>query len=129
MICQFEYHFSAAHFYHQASWSREKNQETFGKCFTEYGHGHDYRVLVIVDYSNSSAEIIDQILKHVVLKIDHQHLNFVFAEFKDKVPTTENLAEFLMKEMSSALTNKKAEAAITGLRLFENPSIWVELKS
>ena len=111
MICTFQYRFSAAHFYQIAAWSEEKNRETFGKCFTEYGHGHDYIVEVMVEYKKSDFEVIDQALKTVVLKIDHQHLNFVFAEFKEKVPTTENLAQFILKEMKSALENKKADLA------------------
>lgn len=127
MICTFQYRFSAAHFYHQAAWSEEKNRETFGKCFTEYGHGHDYIVEVMVEFKKSDVEAIDQALTNVVSKIDHQHLNFVFAEFKEKVPTTENLAQFILKEMKSVLENIKAEAQIKHLRLFENPSIWVEL--
>ncbi len=127
MICAFRYRFSAAHFYHQTSWSFAQNQETFGKCFTEYGHGHDYIVDVMVENQSSEIEVIDQALKDVVSKIDHQHLNFVFAEFKERVPTTENLAQFILKEMKSVLENKKAEVQIKHLRLFENPSIWVEL--
>ncbi|MDX9731554.1 MAG: hypothetical protein RBT63_07270 [Bdellovibrionales bacterium] len=38
--------FSTAHLYHQPSWSEEKNRAEFGACFSQYGHGHNYRLEV-----------------------------------------------------------------------------------
>ena len=34
--------FSSAHRYFQKKFSEEKNKEVFGRCYTKYGHGHNY---------------------------------------------------------------------------------------
>lgn len=127
MICTFKAHFSAAHFYHQPAWSTQKNQETFGKCFTEYGHGHDYTLEVSLDCDKEQVREIHQVILSEAARLDHQHLNFVIPEFKIKIPTTENVAQYLAEKISSGLQNKKTEAQIIRLRLFESPQVWVEM--
>ena len=124
MIFTFEAGFSAAHFYQQSAWSDEKNREIFGKCFTEYGHGHDYKLEISLDCEKSQADGIHEIIKKACNELDHQHLNFVIEQFKTKIPTTENIAEYLIANLNKALENKKAE--VLKLRLFESPHVWVE---
>ena len=34
--------FSASHRYWHKEWSKKKNVEVFGKCTSQYGHGHNY---------------------------------------------------------------------------------------
>lgn len=114
-----EARFSAAHFYHQKKWSQEKNQSEFGKCFTPYGHGHNYRLLAewekVADQDLANLRVqLDQ----VISKIDHEHINFVVPEFKDKVPTTENLCEYLRTEIEKSISHK-----LVGLELFEDDDI------
>jgi len=141
-------HFSCAHFYHQPLWDEKKNRETFGKCFTEYGHGHDYQLEVTFSSSafhldesslSSFKQTLARILDPLIEKIDHQHLNFMIPEFMtpknstaaSKIPTTENLALCLREQILAALTNNsqstKAEITLQQLRLFERPDLWVEL--
>jgi 6-pyruvoyltetrahydropterin/6-carboxytetrahydropterin synthase len=125
--------FSCAHFYAQPQWDETQNRKIFGKCFTRYGHGHDYRVEVgfqVDDNLSEKVEICEQILCSVVDPVietlDHQHLNFAIPEFKDKVPTTENLALYLQAKIEAALASHQ-EFCLLGLRLFETPTLWVEL--
>jgi 6-pyruvoyltetrahydropterin/6-carboxytetrahydropterin synthase len=148
MILTLRRSFSCAHFYHQPLWSEEKNRETFGKCFTEYGHGHDYRLEVTFSTSHfhlddssikSFEQVLTKILNPVIEKLDHQHLNFVIPEFmtpKDsttasQIPTTENLALYVRAQISEQLQihtkNTKGEITLLQLRLFERPDLWVEL--
>lgn len=114
-----ETRFSSAHFYKQSKWSEEKNLSEFGRCFTEFGHGHNYRALV--EWEISKDDIIEEIRKQldaVISKIDHEHLNFVIPEFKNKVPTTENLCEYLRKEIEKSISLK-----LVHLELFEDHDI------
>ncbi len=121
----FETRFSAAHFYHQTSWSFDQNQNTFGKCFSEFGHGHDYRLWI--EFKSDDFQHAQKVIQAVTDKIDHQHLNFMINEFKAKIPTTENIAIYLKEEILKSCEKEKAEVQIKKLRLFENPEIWVEL--
>ena len=115
--------FSAAHFYKNEKWSVEKNLQTFGKCFTEFGHGHDYRLEVEVPAEQE--QLLVRALQNLIEKLDHQHLNFVIEEFKMKIPTTENLAVYCQDQI------RKLNPKITPIKikLFETENIWVELES
>jgi 6-pyruvoyltetrahydropterin/6-carboxytetrahydropterin synthase len=86
--------FSCAHFYRQAKWDEKKNREVFGKCFTPYGHGHDYVLKAEFLQEELAPEQAREALRKLREELDHQHLNFVFEEFHEKVPTTENLILF-----------------------------------
>lgn len=116
--------FSCAHFYRQPVWDEKKNRETFGKCFTEYGHGHDYQLEVT--FSSGDEASLSKILDPIIERLDHQHLNFVIPEFKiggnaiARVPTTENLALYLREQI-------KVSAKVEQLKLFERPDLWVEI--
>lgn len=118
MISTIVTQFSCAHFYFQPLWSPEKNRQIFGKCFSEHGHGHDYKLEV--SFSGSSSTFSKNISDLTEL-LDHQHLNFKIPEFKNQVPTTENLALFCYKRLDSK--------SIHRLRLYERPDLWVEINS
>ncbi|HEY8271887.1 MAG TPA: 6-carboxytetrahydropterin synthase [Pseudobdellovibrionaceae bacterium] len=116
--------FSAAHFYRQKKWSSLENQICFGKCFTEYGHGHNYRLEV--GFQTPQALLLDlqQLVKAITDPLDHQHLNFVIAEFKDLVPTTENIAKYLLKKLHEGCPNE----FISYIKLYEMDDLWVEIR-
>lgn len=121
--------FSAAHFYHQINWSDKKNHQNFGKCYTKFGHGHNYRLeLAFID---STAELSFeksklykknlQILEKVIHKLDHQHLNFQIDEFKTKIPTTENILIYIRQQLISL-----GLVGLKWLKLYEMDDLWVE---
>lgn len=118
-----EKEFSAAHFYNQPKWSVEKNQEEFGRCYTEYGHGHNYKLRA----EFSADENIDDLKKNlneVIRVIDHEHLNFVIPEFKNKIPTTEVILEYLAEKLKEKMGSK----SLVNLELFETHDIGASLK-
>src|SRR5690606_24027130 len=95
-----EARFSAAHFYRQPQWTEEKNKEEFGRCFTPYGHGHNYRLLA--EWKNVPDSMLSKLrqqLDEVVRRLDHEHLNFVIPEFETTVPTTENICAYLKNQI------------------------------
>ncbi len=120
--------FSSAHFYHQPLWSDEKNRKVFGRCFTPYGHGHDYVLEVsftLPQPSGSAQEIENQrrlkqpIVDGLTQKLDHQHLNLAVPAFKEKIPTTENIALYFIEKLR--------EEKVASVRLFEKPDLWTEI--
>ncbi len=124
--------FSAAHFYQNKKWTVEQNKNEFGKCFSQYGHGHDYAVECSwLTSSTQQLSELEQVAKSVRETFDHHHLNFVFNEFKDKVPTTENLALLIKQKLEEAANTKPqlASVKLSNLKVFETPDIWVEIEN
>lgn len=116
--------FSAAHLYHQKDWSDAENAACFGKCFTEHGHGHNYRFEVGFTNPQGSKSALKTQVKAVTDMLDHQHLNFVIPEFKDLVPTTENIAQYLLKKLQEHCPNE----SLSYIKLFEMDDLWVEIR-
>jgi 6-pyruvoyltetrahydropterin/6-carboxytetrahydropterin synthase len=119
-----EAEFSAAHFYYQPKWTDEKNHEEFGRCFTKYGHGHNYKLRA--EWAQVLDSEITDLKKHlnsVVSVLDHEHLNFTIPEFKNKIPTTEVILEYLESKLRQGTSYK-----LVNLELFETPEIGARLK-
>ena len=115
----FRIRFSCAHFYRQEKWNDQKNRDTFGLCFTEHGHGHDYVLWVeLNEASLPPSEMLQAGLEALRKMLDHQHLNHVIPEFKHQVPTTENLALYCERFLSQQWQQKPLK-----LTLFETPDL------
>lgn len=93
-------HFNAAHKLENPAWSREKNLEVFGKCAYPNFHGHNYVVEVSVTgpvnpetgYVVDLKKLADLIKLEVEERFDHKNLNLDTAEFRDLLPSAENIA-------------------------------------
>lgn len=93
------YRFSASHRLHSAQLGEEENWRVYGKCNNPYGHGHNYVVEVAVSgpvdpATGMIANLADLdafVERNVIEPFDHKYLNEEIAEFRDRVPTTENL--------------------------------------
>jgi 6-pyruvoyltetrahydropterin/6-carboxytetrahydropterin synthase len=125
--------FSSAHLYHQSKWSEEKNRAIFGPCFSQYGHGHNYtfEVFFMGEVDSQTGLIanlsdVQKVLKEIVAPLDHQHLNFALPAFKNLVPTTENIASFLLEKAKEHFASFKM-MEIYKIRLFETEDLWVEI--
>lgn len=116
--------FSAAHLYHQKQWSEAENRACFGKCFTEHGHGHNYRFEVGFTEPRGSRESLQKAVKATTDLLDHQHLNFVTPEFHDTIPTTENIALYLLKNLQDRCANER----VSYIKLYEMNDLWVEIR-
>lgn len=127
MILILSFEFSSAHFYQQKKWTPEKNKQVFGKCYTEFGHGHNYTLELEIDIADhepaQAKKSITPHVKHVLDAIDHEHLNFKIPYFKDVIPTTENISCYLRDQIEIPSPYR-----LKLLRLFEMDSIFVELK-
>ncbi len=92
------YMFSASHRLHSEEMSAAENRATYGKCNNPFGHGHNYAVEITVSgqvdpQTGMVCNLTDLdgfVSREVVERYDHQNLNLL-PEFKERVPTTENL--------------------------------------
>ena len=124
--------FCAAHRYHNPAWSEERNREIFGPCNNRFGHGHNYEVEVTVSGEVDAAtgmvvnlKEIDGVLRtEVVERLDHRHLNEELPEWKDRVPTTENLAIAIWERIEPKL--RRRNARLHRVRLYESPDLYAE---
>jgi 6-pyruvoyltetrahydropterin/6-carboxytetrahydropterin synthase len=93
------YAFSASHRLHSAQLDEEENRRIYGKCNNPYGHGHNYVIEVAVSGAIDPAtgmianlsELDAFVGREVIEPFDHKFLNEEIAEFRERVPTTENL--------------------------------------
>jgi 6-pyruvoyltetrahydropterin/6-carboxytetrahydropterin synthase len=105
--------FSASHRLHNDHISDQENRELYGKCNNPYGHGHNYMVEVCVSGQVDPAtgmvcnlvDLDECVHKMILDRYDHTNLNCL-PEFREKVPTTENLCmhvfEILQREFHHA---------------------------
>jgi 6-pyruvoyltetrahydropterin/6-carboxytetrahydropterin synthase len=126
--------FSSAHFYAQQRFSRDENLQHFGRCYTAYGHGHNYVLEAFIEGPIDpdtrlvmNLSDLDHLLWKVTDPLDHHHLNFDIQEFKEKVPTTENIALYLKRELEKELQLSHPKLKLNRLRLFETDDLWVEI--
>lgn len=103
------YRFSAAHRLDLPELTGDENRQLYGKCNNPFGHGHDYILDITVEGSPDSnglivnrAEMDKMVRAAVVEKLDHKYLNEDVAEFRHRVPTTENLAEVVRDYLNEA---------------------------
>jgi 6-pyruvoyltetrahydropterin/6-carboxytetrahydropterin synthase len=122
--------FSAAHYYHNPEFSPEENQRIFGKCNNPHGHGHNYTLEVTVKgkVDPRSGFVVDlkqlkEVLNREVLDaLDHRHLNLEVPEFRDRIPTTENLAIAIWQRLQPKLS----VAQLHRVRVYETVDLFVD---
>lgn len=122
--------FSAAHYYHNPEFSAEENQRIFGKCNNRNGHGHNYTLEVTVKgkVDPRSGFVVDlkqlkeTMTREVLDAMDHRHLNLEVPEFRNQIPTTENLAIAIWQRLQSKLT----VAQLHRVRVYEMPDLYVD---
>ena len=123
-------HFNAAHKLYNKSWSKEKNLEVFGKCSYENYHGHNYELIVKfegeIDQDTGMVMDLSDLKKIIVREVedvlDHKNLNLDIDYFKDKIPSTENLAVFIWNKLNDSI---ELEGKLS-IVLYETPRNFVE---
>lgn len=98
-ICRKE-RFNSAHRLFNPKWDFDKNQEVYGACNNPNFHGHNYDLIVKVTgeidpdtgYVMNLKDLKEIILDKVIERFDHRNLNLDTEEFKNLIPTAENIA-------------------------------------
>jgi 6-pyruvoyltetrahydropterin/6-carboxytetrahydropterin synthase len=130
------YRFAAAHRLHSDALSEEENRSVYGKCNNPYGHGHNYVLEVTVGGPVDPATgmvmdlgLLDGTVERKVLeRFDHKHLNLDVENFRNLVPTTENLCIEIYKLLRAELeaSNGAHSARLQRVRLEETNSNFFE---
>ncbi len=124
-------HFNAAHKLYNPQWSREENENVFGKCANDNWHGHNYELFVTLkgEVNNNTGFLFDAkklsilIKDHVLDKLDHKNLNVEVDFLKGKICSTENLAIGIWQQLHPRLP---ADVQLHCIKLYETPRIYVE---
>jgi 6-pyruvoyltetrahydropterin/6-carboxytetrahydropterin synthase len=120
--------FSASHRYWLPELSELSNYEKFGACARSPGHGHNYELFVSmlgeIDQYGMVLNLSD--VKHVIKRevtsqLDFSFLNDAWPEFKDTLPTTENIARLIWHRLAPYLP-------LANIKLYEHPRLWAEYK-
>jgi 6-pyruvoyltetrahydropterin/6-carboxytetrahydropterin synthase len=118
---------------HNPSFTIEQNKQAFGLCNNENYHGHNYELIVQVTgeidpntgYVIDLKRLSDLIKEEVLNKFDHKNLNLDTTEFKQLIPTAENIAvvcyDLLRTKLETKLDLK--------IRLYETERNYVEYPS
>src|SRR5258706_9242944 len=122
--------FSASHYYHNPEFTPEENQRLFGKRNNPNGHGHNYTLEVTVkgEVDARSGFVVDlkelkQIMhREVIDALDHRFLNKEVAEFREAIPTTENLAIGIWRRLEPSLK----VARLHRVRVYETQDLFVD---
>ena len=124
-------HFNAAHRLHNPSWSNEKNQAVFGLCNNPNFHGHNYELEVKVtgEVDPETGMVLDlawlaELIKdEVEHRFDHKNLNLDTEEFRELIPSAENICLVIWQILRQKLPDKFDLL----VRLYETPRNFVEV--
>lgn len=124
-------HFNAAHKLYNNDWSREENEQVFGKCANENWHGHNYELYVTIKgipdpetgFLYDAKKLSNIIQEHVIEKIDHRNLNIDVDFMKNKMCSTENLAVGIWNQLKPYIPG---HVQLHCIKLFETARIYVE---
>jgi len=126
--------FSASHRLHDPSLSDEENRALYGICNNPNGHGHNYGLAVSVrgpvpasGMVMNLTDLMRLMREELLPRVDHKHLNHDVAFLAEVIPTAENIAIALWRELEEPIA-AFGEARLCRLRLHESRGNWVELR-
>jgi len=102
------YRFCASHVLARPGWSREENERLFGSAAHPSGHGHNYRLTIVlegepdadtgrlVDFEALDAEVDERVIR----VYDHRNMNLDVPSLAGRVPTLEVVLEDLWKRLA-----------------------------
>lgn len=125
-------HFNAAHKLHNENWTDEQNAEVFGKCANPNWHGHNYNLYVTVKgkinpdtgYSVNLKDLSTIIRTYITDKLDHKNLNLDVPFMKGLMPSTENVAIAIWKELLPHVNALNCK--LHCIKLYETENNYVE---
>jgi 6-pyruvoyltetrahydropterin/6-carboxytetrahydropterin synthase len=126
-----KFEFSACHRLHNPKLSDAVNRRTFGKCNNPLGHGHNYELQVTLTGSpGESGLLVDipdferTVAQTVIERFDHKNLNEEVPEFRELIPSVENIAKVIYDLLKPRLQSDHAHLAT--VTVWETPKTWCE---
>ncbi len=119
-----QFEFAAAHRLALPELDDAANLDRFGICSNRAGHGHNFALTVAVEgwpdaqtgYIIPPALLDAVVEEEVFARFDHKHLNTDCPEFRDKVPTSENLALTIWEILDARLAKEGFRLARVALQ-------------
>lgn len=101
--------FNAAHRLFKPEWTDDKNFEVFGKCSNPNWHGHNYELFVtikgepnpVTGFVINLKQLSEIVRNKIIDKADHKNLNLEVPFMKEQLPTSENIAVAIWKEIEN----------------------------
>src|SRR5256885_11633853 len=125
------FEFCASHRLHNPALSDEENRRAFGKCNNPFGHGHNYQLKVTLrGEPNNNGLLVDVptmekiVSTSVIDRFDHKNLNAELPEFKNLIPSVENIAKVIYRILKPAFAN--ADAKLASVTVWETAKTWCE---
>ena len=126
ILIQRRYEFSASHRLHLPELDDAANEALFGKCSNPNGHGHNYEVEVRIATSDLTTPLsilaVDAVVDSVLIdRFDHKHLNLDVDDFKDCVPSVENITSRCVELLRGPLSALRADSELHAVKVWETP--------
>jgi 6-pyruvoyltetrahydropterin/6-carboxytetrahydropterin synthase len=111
----YRFAFEASHFYRLPHLSDEENAHLFGKASRH--HGHNYQVEVAYRLAPQTPLAALETLAHATrqridAQFDHRCINIEHPAFREQLPTTENLAVYLWRDLREGLNAPIEEVSV-----------------
>ena len=124
--------FNSAHKLYREEWSKEKNEEVFGKCSNHNWHGHNFTIFVTVKgvpnpdtgFVMNLKDLSQIIRDEVVEPLDHKNLNLDVPFLKGMLASTENVVIQVWDRI--LLPIEKAGGELVKIKLVETENNYVE---
>ncbi|NBU46865.1 MAG: 6-carboxytetrahydropterin synthase [Flavobacteriales bacterium] len=124
--------FNAAHKLYKEDWSKEKNDEVFGKCANKNWHGHNFELWVTVKGVPNedtgfvmNLKTLSKLVKELVIEaLDHKNLNLDVPFLKGVMASTENVAIAIWEILEEPIRKEGGE--LTKIKLEETENNFVE---
>jgi len=133
------YKFAASHRLDSSRYSPDQNRALYGKCNNPFGHGHDYTLEVSVrgPIDGISGQVVNLaaldglVRRQVVDDFDHRYLNADVREFREVVPTSENILRVIEDRLRAQWLNAFPSGApdLESIRLRETARNTFEWKA
>ena len=124
-----EFVFHAAHRLYRGDYSPEQNFQTYGRCSKLHGHSYRLQVTVggpvgpdgmIIDFCVLKSIVHDTVLS----RFEHSYLNDL-EEFRDRVPTVENMIGSVHRLLAPAIHERGLK--MVAITIYETPTSWATL--
>lgn len=124
--------FSAAHRLFNPKFSEKENKRIFGKCSNPNWHGHNYTLEVVVagEIDPETGYVIDLkllkeiIIENIIKKVDHKNLNTETDFMQGVIPTAENIAVSIWKQLEDKIPSGKLYA----IKIYETENNYFEYR-
>ena len=125
-----KFEFSASHRLHNPALTDDENRRTFGKCNNPLSHGHNYELQVtLLGNPGADGQLIGvpdferTVAEAVIDRVDHKYLNSEVPEFRETIPSVENIARVIYGWLKPRFMDDVKLASVT---VWETPKTWCE---